>query len=54
MDATNKKSLWDRLTGKKSDCGCCCGTIIEEVPETTEETKPEKEHQNSEEVQNTK
>lgn len=41
MGNTKKKSLWARLTGTASDCGCCCGTIVEEVPEAEKDQKEE-------------
>ncbi|WP_290920328.1 hypothetical protein [Halodesulfovibrio sp.] len=33
MSDTKKKSLWSKIVGSGSDCGCCCGSVIEPVPE---------------------
>ncbi|MFA9393608.1 MAG: hypothetical protein ACERJ1_02685 [Halodesulfovibrio sp.] len=49
MEDTKKKSLWARLTGTGSDCGCCCGTIIEETPEAEKErTQPDEDKKTQE------
>lgn len=54
MEDTKKKSLWTRLTGTGSDCGCCCGTIIEDVPEAKKEKAQKEEDKKAQEKSNTK
>lgn len=52
MKDTKKKSLWARLTGTGSDCGCCCETIVEEIPEADKAQK--EESKKTQETNNTK
>lgn len=56
MGNTKKKSLWARLTGtaSDSDCGCCCGTVIEEIPEAEKEKAQQEENEKTQEEKNTK
>lgn len=54
MEDTKKKSLWARLTGTGSDCGCCCGTIVEEVPESENEKAQNSEDKKTQEENSTK
>lgn len=48
MEDKKKKSLWARLTGAGSDCGCCCGSVIEPIPENEKQEKVENEKKQKE------
>ena len=54
MEDTKKKSLWARLTGAGSDCGCCCGTLIEDIPEAEKEKSQEEEAKKTQKESDTK
>lgn len=43
MKENKKKSLWSKIVGSSSDCGCCCGSVIEPVPEKEASGNKEKE-----------
>ena len=54
MKDTKKKSLWSRITGSGSDCGCCCGSVIEEVPEAEKEKVKKEETKKAQDKTETK